>query len=190
MIRGLAIAAVLVGCGPRVDPQGPGALPDVQEGPAPETARLEPRKPTPPPTPAPIADDDGPPKPAEGPPPHAMVTLAPAKGSRISGEISLVQGEDGTQLVGTLRGLAKNTTYELVRRDACFAFKADDDSKRSNPVVYGFGFTSDKTGAAKISDSAQIVHLDGPMSMIGAIFVVTKTLLSPELACGRVVAAP
>jgi hypothetical protein len=189
MIRALAIAVVLVGCGPRVDPKGPGALPDVQEGPAPETTTLPPRKP-PPPTPAPVADDDAAPAPtpADATPPHATVTLAPAKGSKVLGQLSLVQGEDGTTIVGTISGLAKNTAYLLSKRDQCFAFKPDDDSKRSKVIVYGFGITSDRNGVAKVSDSAQIVHLDGPMSLMGAIFVVTKSILSAELACGRVVA--
>ena len=175
-------------CGPRVDPKGPGALPEIQEGLAPAPVpRVAPRPPAA--APAPVAADDEPPLPADAPPPRALVTLAPAKGSKVSGQLSLVQGEEGTALVGTISGLARNTSYALGKRDHCGVFKADDDSRRSNPLVYGIAIKSDGNGVANVSDSAKIVHLDGPMSLMGAFFVISKNASSSELACGRVVAA-
>ena len=114
--------------------------------------------------------------------------LVPAKGSAIKGELSILQGDDDTHVSGTLTGLAKNTEYLLGKRDQCASQKADDDSRRSKTLVYGITFKANAAGVATIDDTSSAIHLDGPLSLMGAIFVVSKGMQGKELACGRVVA--
>jgi hypothetical protein len=189
LIRG-SLLALLVACSPRVDPQGPGAMPDPVEGAAPAdgTQRLAPRSPAPSPSPSP------PPAPAEPaaqpeppPPPHAQLQLAPVKGSTVSGTFSLVQLDDSeTRILGTVTGLAKRATYTLSKRTDCGPHKADDDSRRSAPVIYGVTLTAGSTGVATVNDVSKTVHLDGPLSLEGAIFAISTTAGGKPLACGRV----
>ncbi len=187
-MKHLALACALAACGPRNEPQGPGTMPEPVEG---TVAGSSPARTTaPPPAPLPIvaepAEPVAPPPPAA--PTHAKIVFAPAKGSTVKGELAVVQGDDDTRIVGQLTGLAKSGSYTLGKRDACVAHKADDDSRRSKALVYGLTFKATKDGTATLSDTSTAIHLDGPLSLMGAIFVVSKTTGSGELACGRVVA--
>jgi hypothetical protein len=178
--------ALLVACGPRNEPQGPGTLPDPVEGTVATTA------PPARPAPAPLTSTTLPapaPPPEEVVPLQAKVVLVAAKGSAIKGELSLLQtSDDDTRVFGTLTGLAKSTAYSLAKRDDCAAHKADDDSRRSKTLVYALALESNAEGVATIEDTSKAIHLDGPLSLMGAIFVVSKTAGGKELACGRVVA--
>ena len=184
MIR-CGLLALLVACSPRVDPQGPGALPDPVEGSAPAegTERIAPRPAPPPPVPAtPAPEQTEPP-----PPPHAQLSLSPVKGSTVSGTFSLVQLDDSeTRILGTVSGLTKKTTYMLSKRADCGSLKPDDDSRRSAPIIYGVALTADSNGVAKVDDLSKTVHLDGPLSLKGAIFAISTTAGGKPLACGRV----
>ncbi len=128
------------------------------------------------------------PAPPVPPPTQASITLAPAKGSKVAGSITIVQGDDDTRLTGTVTGLKKATSYAFGKVDRCFAHKADDDSKRSGGVGYFITIKSDAKGGAAISDASAVIHLDGPQSLVGAIFVVSPSVSGSALACGRVVA--
>lgn len=180
------LLAALVACGPRYDPKGPGAMPDPVGTEPTTTATPVPSRPAAPPPPPPPADD--PPPPAETAPPRASLELAAAKGSTVGGTFAFVQVDDETRVIASVTGLAKNGSYMLSKRDHCATGKADDDSRRSNPVVYGLAIKANAMGIARIDDSAKAIHLDGPMSIVGAYFVVSKTAGSAELACGRVIA--
>ncbi len=186
------LACALVACSPRNDPQGPGTLPEVVEGPVATTAPTQRPMPVSSPRPAvaaPAPDRPTVPPPEEAaPPPRARLVLAPAKGSAVKGELAIVQTDDDTRVFGTLTGLARNTSYTLAKRDQCAAYKADDDSRRSKTLVYAVVFKTTADGAASIEDASKAIHLDGPLSLMGAIFVVSKSAGSKELACGRVVA--
>lgn len=185
----LLALVMLVACSPRNDPQGPGILPDPAEG---TVATSAPPRPTPAPRPAvappvtsPVADAP----PDEVVPLQAKLVLVPAKGSAIKGDLALVQtSDDDTRVFGTLSGLAKNTAYSLAKRDDCAAHKADDDSRRSKTLVYALAIKASADGSATVEDTSKAIHLDGPLSLVGAIFVVAKTAGGKELACGRVVA--
>ena len=179
----IAFACVLVACAPRNDPRGPGTLPEPVEGTVATSAPAPPPRPVvrvPVPAPAPPPD--------EVPPPRAKIVLLPAKGSAIKGELAILQGDDDTHVSGTLTGLAKNAEYTLGKREQCASQKADDDSRRSTTLVYGVTFKANAAGVATIDDISTAIHLDGPLSLMGAIFVVSKTTAGKELACGRVVA--
>ncbi len=190
MIRRSVLLALLVACSPRVDPQGPGALPDPVEGAAPAdgTQRIAPRSAAPAPPPAPPSAPASPAEPEPPPPPpRAQLQLAPVKGSRVTGTFALVQIDDSeTRILGTVAGLAKNATYTLSKRVDCGTLKADDDSRRSAPIVYGVTMTASASGVAKVDDVSRTVHLDGPLSLKGAIFAISTTAGGKPLACGRV----
>ncbi len=181
----VAIAWALVACTPRNDPQGPGTLPEPVEGTVATSAPVPPRAPRSIPN-APVVAPVPPPE--EVPPPRAKIVLVSAQGSAIKGELSILQGDDDTHVSGTLTGLAKNAAYTLGKRDQCASQKADDDSRRSSTLVYGVTFKANAAGVATIDDTSTAIHLDGPLSLMGAIFVVSKTTAGKELACGRVVA--
>lgn len=189
MIRRCVLLAVLVGCAPRVDPQGPGALPDPVEGAAPaEGAQRLPARsaaPTPAPSPVPVAvvQPEAPPPPG---PTRASLMLKPAKGSKAAGTIAILAADDKTELSGTITGLAKKASYTLGKTDSCFAYKADDDSRRSAAVSYLISIVANDRGEAAVSDSTGVLHLDGPQALPGAIFVVTATRGNAVVACGRV----
>ncbi|MBA3462577.1 MAG: hypothetical protein H0T46_21655 [Deltaproteobacteria bacterium] len=185
------MALVLVACTPRVDPQGPGPLPDPIEGAAPAEGaeRLPARSAAPAapppsaPAPAPAIQPTAPPLPG---PTQATLTLKPAKGSKAAGAITILAADDKTELRGTITGLAKKATYTFRKTDSCFAHKADDDSKRSSAVAYVITIVANDKGEASISDSTVVLHLDGPQALPGAIFVVTASRGNAVVACGRV----
>jgi len=184
-VKLLALAlALVVACAPRNEPQGPGVLPDPQQG----TVAAVPTR-LPPPRPRPVETAPTAPEvpPEEVVPLQAKLVLVPAKGSAIKGELALVQtSDDDTRVFGTLSGFAKNTAYSLAKRDDCAALKADDDSRRSKTLVYALALRSNADGTATIEDTSKSIHLDGPLSLVGAIFAVSKTTGGPPLACGRV----
>ena len=183
----VALTCALVACTPRNDPKGPGTLPEPVEGTV-ATSAAERPKPAPAPRPVGGAPVPAPAPPPEAiPPPRAKIVLVPAKGSAIKGELAILQGDDDTHVSGTLTGLAKNTEYTLGKRDQCAAQKADDDSRRSTTLIYAVTFKANGAGVATVDDTSTAIHLDGPLSLMGAIFVVSKTAASKELACGRVV---
>jgi hypothetical protein len=189
-VKRVALACALLGCAPRNDPQGPGTLPEPVEG---TVATSEPARAAPAPRPAftppgPAPQTNPAPPPEEVAPLQAKVVFVAAKGSAIKGELALVQTDDDTRVFGTLSGLAKNTEYALGKREQCGALKADDDSRRSKTLVYGLAIKANAQGVATIEDTSKAIHLDGPLSLMGAIFVVSKTAAGKELACGRVVA--
>jgi hypothetical protein len=189
-VKLVALACVLVACTPRNEPKGPGTLPEPVEGTA---ATSEPSRPAPAPRPM-VMPQGAAPVPVTAPPPEevaplqAKIVFVPAKGSAVKGELALVQtSDDDTRVFGTLTGLAKNTAYSFGKRDDCAAHKADDDSRRSKTLVYVLAIKANADGVATIEDTSKAIHLDGPLSLMGAIFVVGKTAASKELACGRVV---
>lgn len=187
-MRLVALACALVACTPRNDPKGPGTLPELVEG---TVATSAPERPRPAPAPRPIVSPLQPapaPPPEALPPPRAKIVLVPAKGSAIKGELAILQSDDDTHVSGTLTGLAKNTEYTLGKREQCAMQKPDDDSRRSTTLVYAVTFKANRAGVATIDDTSAAIHLDGPLSLMGAIFVVSKTAAGKELACGRVVA--
>jgi hypothetical protein len=185
-----ALLAALVACSPRVDPQGPGALPDPVEGAAPAEGaqHLPPRSPPPGPAAAPLPSQAA--VPAEAPPipgpTQATITLAPAKGSKAAGAITIIAGDDKTELRGTVNGLAKRAVYTFGKADECFAHKSDDDSKRSAAVGYVITITANDKGDAEVKDATVVLHLDGPQALLGAIFVVRANRGNAVVACGRV----
>jgi hypothetical protein len=188
-VKVLALACLLVACTPRNEPKGPGTLPEPVEG---TVATSEPARPAPASRPAVTAPVQAPTPttapPEDVPPPRAKIVLAPAKGSAIKGELAILQSDDDTHVSGTLTGLAKNTEYLLGKREQCATQKADDDSRRSKTLIYGVTFKTNAAGVATIDDTSTAIHLDGPLSLMGAIFVVSKGTAGKELACGRVVA--
>jgi len=180
----LAALVLLVACAPRNEPQGPGTLPDPALG----TVASAPRPAPPPPRSPPPRVTPTEPAPEEVVPLQAKLVLVPAKGSAVKGEISLVQAsDDETRVFGTITGLAKNAAYSLAKRDDCAAFKPDDDSRRSKALVYALALQAKADGTASVEDTSKAIHLDGPLALVGAIFVVSKTAGGKELACGRVV---
>ena len=185
----VALACALAACTPRNEPKGPGTLPEPVEGTVATSAPERPRPaPAPAPPPRPVVGAPVPaPAPPPEPPPRAKIVLVPAKGSSVKGELAILQGDDDTHVSGTLTGLAKNTEYTLGKRDQCAAQKADDDSRRSTTLIYAVTFKANGAGVATVDDTSTAIHLDGPLSLMGAIFVVSKTAASKELACGRVV---
>ena len=122
-------------------------------------------------------------------PPRAVVQLVAANGSTVSGTLSIVQGDDETALIGTLAGLTRSGSYVLSRRDHCAGAPVDDDARRSTAIVYAIAVKADARGGAAVSDHSQVIHLDGPMSLIGAAFAVSRTAGGKALACGRVTAS-
>lgn len=177
-----------------MDPQRPGGLPD--QAAEPSAARTaassthaassplveaasSPGEPASPP-------DEPSAPPADPVPPHAILVLAPVKGSTVEGQLTLVQLADKTKILGVVTGLANNATYMLAKRDRCLGQPPDDDSRTSNPVIYGVALESDRNGVARVLDDSVALRLDGPLSMLGAYFVVSRTSGGKVLACGRV----
>lgn len=115
----------------------------------------------------------------------ARVVLAPIGDSTVGGTIVFDSHPGATHVHGTLTGLPPGA-YFFGKRDDCALHASDAESERSAKVSYFIGVRAGDDGKARIDDTSQYMFLDGPASILGAIFAVRADADGAQpIACGR-----
>ena len=119
----------------------------------------------------------------------ARVVVAPIGGSTVGGTLVFDSHPGATHVHGTITGLPPGA-YFFGKRDDCALHASDAESERSAKVSYFIGVRAGADGRARIDDTSQYMFLDGPASIIGAIFAVRADADGAQpIACGRLSAS-
>jgi hypothetical protein len=115
----------------------------------------------------------------------ALLVLAPIDSASVGGKLVFDSHPGATHVHGTITGLPPGA-YFFGKRDDCALHASDAESERSAKVSYFIGVRAGADGTARIDDTSQYMFLDGPASIIGAIFAVRPDVDGAQpIACGR-----